>query len=265
MPFASVNGIRLYYRTQGKGPALVFAHGAGGNHLSWWQQVPHFSRRYRCLTFDHRAFGRSRDLPDGPGRRAFADDLRALLDHLGIEQAALVAQSMGGRTAVGLALRNPGRVRAIVLAGTTGGAVNDGVRAAQDEHRQSPVGQRSLQARAVSSGFRRRRPDLAYLYTAIGRLNPPRPRDFLAPPPPSYRGSSAEALAALGIPILFLVGEHDTITPPHIVRMAHQEVASSQFALIEGAGHSTYFERPDAFNRTVEAFLREAGWAPEGG
>jgi pimeloyl-ACP methyl ester carboxylesterase len=104
---------------------------------------------------------------------------------------------------------------------------------------------------------------MAYLYAAIGRMNPPRPRDYLAPPP-SYRGSSAPALAALGVPILFLVGEHDAITPPEIIRMAHQQVAGSQYARIDDAGHSTYFEQPEAFNRTVEAFLREAGWASEG-
>ena len=47
MPYASVNGIDLYYEENGKGFPLVLAHGAGGNHLSWWQQVPHYSRHYR--------------------------------------------------------------------------------------------------------------------------------------------------------------------------------------------------------------------------
>jgi 3-oxoadipate enol-lactonase len=260
MPFAPINGIRLYYEAHGRGPALVFAHGAGGSHLSWWQQVPHFARTHRCVVFDQRAFGRSRDAADGPGRRAFADDLRDLLDHLEIETAALVAQSMGGRTAVGFALRNPGRVRALVLAGTTGGAVDDRVRDAQDQHKESPQGRRSLLHRAVSPRLRRERPDLAHLYRMINRLNPRRPGDFLAPIP-GYRGSSAERLAAMAIPILFLVGEDDTVTPPHVVRMAHGLVAGSQFDVIEGAGHSAYFERAGAFNRRVARFLSEAGWA----
>ncbi|MEX1253577.1 MAG: alpha/beta fold hydrolase [Dehalococcoidia bacterium] len=259
MPFASVNEIDLYYESHGEGPALAFAHGAGGNHLSWWQQVPAFADRYRCVTFDHRAFGRSQDPHGGPGRRAFADDLRALLDHLDIESLALVAQSMGGRTAVGFSLRNPGRVGALVLAGTTGGAVSDEVREAQDEHRNGPHGQRSLAQRAISLRLKRERPDLAYLYRLIGRLNPPRPRDFLAPIP-GYRGSSADRLSVLGIPILFLVGADDTVTPPHVVQLAHQQVPGSQFDVIDGAGHSSYFERPAAFNHRIARFLREAGW-----
>jgi len=258
VPWAAVNGIRLYYEISGSGPPLVFAHGAGGNHLSWWQQLPHFARSYRSVSFDHRAFGRSLD-SDGAGRRAFAEDLRQLLDQLGIGEIALVAQSMGGRTAVGFAVRNPGRVRALVLAGTTGGAVSDEVRARQDEHRQSALGRLSLARRAVSPRLRRERPDLAYLYRLFGKLNPPRPRDFLAPIP-NYRGSSAQALSGLGIPILFLVGEEDSITPPEIVRLAHEQVAGSQFDVIAQAGHSAYFERAQAFNARVQRFLEEAGW-----
>lgn len=70
MPKAQVNGIELYYEVHGEGPPIVFAHGAGGNHLSWWQQVPFFTAQgYRCVTFDHRAFGQSLDGADGPGAR----------------------------------------------------------------------------------------------------------------------------------------------------------------------------------------------------
>ena len=261
MPWAAVNGIRLYYEAIGSGPPVVFAHGAGGNHLSWWQQLPYFSPSYRCIAFDHRAFGRSLDA-NSAGRREFAEDVRQLLDHLAVEQTALVAQSMGGRTAVGFALRNPGRVRALVLAGTTGGAVSDEVRARQEEHRQSSLGRLSLHRRAISPRLRKERPDLAYLYRLVGKLNPPRPADFLAPIP-GLRGSSAERLAALAIPILFLVGEDDSITPPEIVRLAHQQVPGSQFDVIAGAGHSAYFERADAFNQRVERFLQEAGWRLE--
>ena len=255
MPFLPVNGIDLYYEVHGDGPAVVFAHGAGGNHLSWWQQVPYFATRFRCITFDHRAFGRSRDV-EGGGRQWFWQDLTALLDHLGVEHTAIVAQSMGGRTAVPFALRNPGRTWAIVLAGTNGGAVTEEVRQLQEAYRASLPPGSTLNDRALAPGFAERDPAREFLYRAINRLNPKRPRDFLAIPA-GYRGSSAERLAASDIPVLFLVGEHDAIVPPAITRLCHEAVPGSRFHVIAGAGHSTYFEKPEEFNAAVMAFLAE--------
>jgi 3-oxoadipate enol-lactonase len=257
MPFAPVNGIDLYYESHGSGPAVVFAHGAGGNHLSWWQQVPAFSRHFRCLTFDHRAFGRSLDGDDKRGRRAFHDDLRALLDHLEIDDVRIVAQSMGGRTAVGFSLLNPGRCKALVLAGTTGGAIDDEVRRLQDAHRETDLGRLPLGKRSVSPALRERAAATEFLYRSIGRLNPPRPKDFLAPMP-GYRGSSAGRLAQAGFPIMFLVGDHDAVTPPHIIEGCHRSVPGSRYVVIRDSGHSTYFEQPHAFNDAVIAFLRDS-------
>jgi 3-oxoadipate enol-lactonase len=256
MPFADVNGIRLYYESHGSGPAVVFAHGAGGNHLSWWQQIPAFSKQFRCITFDHRAFGLSRDGhgEDARGRRAFHEDLRALLDHLGVEEVRIVAQSMGGRTAVGFSLLNPGRCKAIVFAGTTGGAIDDDVRQLQDDYRQTEMGQMPLGRKSVSPQLKERAAALEFLYRSIGKLNPTRPKDFLAPIP-GYRGSSAQRLAESGMRILFLVGDHDAVTPPDIIEGCHRAVPGSEFALIQNSGHSTYFEQPKQFNDVVMRFL----------
>lgn len=257
MPFAPVNGIDLYYEVHGEGPTVVFAHGAGGNHLSWWQQAPVFRERFRCVTFDHRAFGRSRDLVEGGGRQWFWQDLRDLLDHLGIERAAIVAQSMGGRTAVPFALRCPGRVWAIVLAGTNGGAVTEEVRRLQDEYKESLPPGSGLNERALAPTFKAENSVKEFLYREINRMNPPRPRNFLAAPVSGYRGSAAAALAASGIPVYFLIGEHDAIVPAAINRLCHEAVPGSRFDIIEGAGHSAYFERPEAFNAAVMTFLNE--------
>ncbi len=259
MPFAEINGIRLHYEATGSGPALVFAHGAGGNLISWWQQIPSFKPNYRCISFDQRAFGQSRDIPDGPGRRAFADDLLGLLEHLHVETCAIVAQSMGGRTAVGFSVRNPRRVKALVLAGTTGGAVSEELRAKQEAYRAGPIGQLSLARRAISPRLRKDNPELAYLYRLIGRSNPERPPEFLAAIP-GYRGSSAKALTDLGIPIMFLVGEEDTVTPPEFIHLAHKQVPGSAYEVIPGAGHSAYFEKADEFNSRIEAFLTAVAW-----
>src|SRR4029453_16856355 len=107
---------RLYYETEGKGPALIFAHGLGGNHLSWWQQVPHFRDRYTCVTFAHRGFSPSSALADGPDPADYVGDPPALVDHLGATHVRIVSQSMGGWSALDYALAAPARVRALVLA-----------------------------------------------------------------------------------------------------------------------------------------------------
>ena len=91
-----VTGGRLIYDEFGDGPqTIVFVHGAGGNHLSWWQQIPVFRDRFRCVTYEVRGWGQSRD-DSGEGRRAFARDLGELMDALEVPEAVLVGQSMGG-------------------------------------------------------------------------------------------------------------------------------------------------------------------------
>ena len=91
-----VTGGRLNYAEYGEGPeAIVFVHGGGGNHLSWWNQIPHFSERFRCVTYDVRGFGRSED-HSGEGNAAHPRDLGELMDQLEIPRAALAGQSLGG-------------------------------------------------------------------------------------------------------------------------------------------------------------------------
>jgi pimeloyl-ACP methyl ester carboxylesterase len=254
MPFAAVNGIDLYYEVHGQGPAVLFCHGSGGNHLSWWQQVPHFSGRYTCITFDHRAFGRSQDVPDGPGRTSFAADAVALLDHLQIERVSIVAHSMGGRTAFGLTNREPERVTAIALCGTTAGCTDDHVRALQERYRAANGHRPDIVIRGLSAQFARGNMEWTFLYRSLLRLNPRRPPDFLALRP-GYRGSSAQRLAELRIPMLFIAGEDDVITPAPVIEAAARLVPHAQFVPVPNAGHSVYYEQPQTFNRLVDEFL----------
>ena len=255
MPTVRVNDIDLYYEVHGEGPAVVFAHGQGGNHFSFWQQVPAFRDRYRCITFDHRAFGRSLDL-NGGGRQWFAKDVEALLHHLGEDSCAIVAHSMGGRTAIGLTFRTDIRVWGIVLSGTTGGAVNDEARAIQEAHRQSLPPGSTLNDRTLDPAFVAANPTLTFLYREIQRLNPPRPADFLAPlPTANPRGTSADRLRESGIPVQFLVGANDRIVPAAAIEACHRGIPHSRFAVIPDAGHSIYFEQPEAFNRIIGDFL----------
>jgi 3-oxoadipate enol-lactonase len=263
MPFAPVNGIQLYFEVHGKGPAVLFAHGQGGNHLSWWQQVPFFSKHYTCITFDHRAFGQSIDL-DKLGRRSFGDDAIGLLDHLGVEDVRVVAHSMGGRSATALATRDPKRrVKALVLSGTTGAVADERVRRRRDEA-EAARGGRGLGAFSVAPGYTETNPEGYFLLRQISRLNPSRPRDFLGPPNPPPPPPDApprvpmyERLRETGVEVLYLVGEHDMITPADLIEMCHKLIPGSRYHVARGSGHSVYWEKPEEFSEVAFQFLAE--------
>lgn len=250
-------GFRLYYERHGVGPAVLFAHGAGGNAMSWWQQVPVFRDRFTTVTFDHRAFGRSPDVTDGPGRTSFGTDTLALLDSLELERVHLVAHSMGGRTAAGLVRLCPDRLASIVFSGTNGGTVDEWALERKKELEQDGFFDGPLIHRALSEQFYEESPDRAFLYRQIRSINPARSSDFLAPSPDAakYRGSMAESLVKTGIPILWIVGELDRVVAPELVFRSHKLTPGSQIQIIERAGHSAYFERPDDWNAAVIEFL----------
>ncbi|HXH20901.1 MAG TPA: alpha/beta hydrolase [Dehalococcoidia bacterium] len=253
MPWADINGIRMYYETHGEGEAIVFAHGAGGDHLSWWQQVPFFRSRYRCVTFDHRGFGRTADVENGPGANAYPEDLRALMDHLGIERAYLVAQSMGGGTCMGFTVAYPERVKALVMADTTGAMSDETLTQMRQQFQESQGQPQGLAGRAYAPELRVERPHMAFLYDSIMALNPPRPQ------PAGERDAryvaTTEKLAALRVPVQFVVGEKDAIVSPQIIRHAASLIPGARFAEVAGAGHSVYFEKADAFNEIVASFF----------
>src|SRR5262249_52126476 len=168
----------IYYEPSGEGPPLVFAHGAGGNTLVWWQQVPHFARRYRVLTFDHRGFGRSACEPGAETAPHFAGDLAAVLDDAGIDRAALVCQSMGGWTGLQLARAMPARAPALGLRPPPAGIKTPrGGRALLALARAVPQGDRAPAGNdpppALAADISPRAPPRGFLYAQRAALNPP--------------------------------------------------------------------------------------------
>ncbi len=259
MPFVKSGAIDLYYELHGPkpadAPAIVFAHGAGGNHLSWWQQAPHFRDRYTCLVFDHRGFGRSRDSEGGPGGDAFVDDLRTVLDHAGIERATLVAQSMGGWTCLGFALRYPARVERLLMCATHGGLRSDDIDAIWSLRRAGVADLPAGVHPAAGPRMHREQPSLHFLYEEIAALNQMTPQQLGA----TMRAAgtiAVEALATLTIPVRFIAGEEDIVIPPAVLDAAAKHIAGASVIRVPEAGHSVYFERPAAFNALLEDFLR---------
>ena len=255
MPLIESERARLYYEVRGEGRPLVFAHGAGGNAAVWWQQVPAFAKRYRVVTFDHRGFGRSICDPEDVDATLFEQDLSRILDHAGVERAVIVCQSMGGITGVRMAVFQPERVAGLVLANTPGAVVTEEVAEAMRQNieqmqREGPVG--SL---ALSPEFGERDPAGEFLYHQINAFNP-NPVDF------SRLVAAAladEALAGFDVPTLMITSELDRLFPAHAIRSAAPKLGARVIE-VPGAGHSTYFERPDVFNGLVDDFLQECGW-----
>ena len=127
--FVVVGGERIYYESTGSGEVVVFSHGAGGNHAIWVHQTPVFAEKFRVVTWDQRGWGKSTDVRGLAGDSDTAvEDLRRLLDHLDIDAAHLVGQSMGGWAVAGFALRYPERTRSLVLANTYGGLSTEPMR-----------------------------------------------------------------------------------------------------------------------------------------
>jgi 3-oxoadipate enol-lactonase len=254
---------RLYYEVSGEGPLLVFAHGLGGNHLSWWQQVPHFRDRYSCVTFAHRGFAPSSAPPGGPDPGDYAGDLAALVDHLGGGDVRIVAQSMGGWTALEYAFANPGRVRAMVLASTAGTIARDAALFGDPEQMPGWIATTDATVKAlvarnihVAGGERlaREQPAAHFLYQEIDALSTVDKVAVRARLGEALRRPAAE-LRTLNVPTLWLTGDEDIVYPPFLSDLLAPLMPNARVARVPNAGHSVYFERPAEFNRVVDAFL----------
>jgi 3-oxoadipate enol-lactonase len=257
---AKIGGFSLYYERVGTGPAIVFLHGLGGNHLSWWQQIPYFMQWYECITVDQRGFGLSLD-PDGSFNDAHPSDLAHLLDELGIGKAALVGQSMGGWTIVGYALEHPERVAAMVMADTGGGIFTPAMaehfarRSIRAIPQPPPIGSMPTYARDYFT----RAPEMAFLYDELMILGARPPADSMARIA-ARRYDLAKVRERLTMPILCMVGEEDELIPPGVIKVLADELPDARVVTVPHCGHSIYFERAEIFNQIVRDFLRAAGY-----
>ena len=255
-----VTGGRLIYDEFGDGPdTIVFVHGAGGNHLSWWNQIPRFSDRFRCVTYEVRGWGQSEDR-SGEGRTAFARDLSELMDQLEIARAALVGQSMGGFSILPYAARHPERVTALLMADTMLGIGDQGLLEAMRVATAAAAENARLggMTRMVGGAYLERSPEGVFLYNQIRALNPPldldRPLSFGV----DDGAIPVEELSTLTMPVMFLAGAEDAIIPAEVIRQAAELVPGARYVEVPSGGHSVYWELPDQFNAILEELLAEA-------
>jgi 3-oxoadipate enol-lactonase len=254
----------LHYEVTGSGPALVFAHGLGGNQMSWWQQVAHFAPHYTCVAFAHRGFAPSDPIAGGPDAADYAGDLAALIDHLGFSDVRLVGQSMGGWTMLEYAIAHPDRVKALVLSSTSGTIDRRGADPSggaeydawlKDAEAKIAAGLAKGVHPAVGVGAAERFPALHLLYKSIdemaGALDKERVRAGL-------RRTASRTLADLKdfrVPTLLVAGGQDVVFPAFLANAIAAGLPCAKAHVIPDSGHSPYFEQAATFNRLVEEFL----------
>jgi 2-succinyl-6-hydroxy-2,4-cyclohexadiene-1-carboxylate synthase len=234
----------------------------GGNHAVWYHQVAHFASRYRVVTWDQRGFGRSTAISGDLGPVPAVRDLARLLDHLGVDVAHIVGQSMGGWCSLGFAIDHPERTISLTLADTTAGLFTPEIRRVLDAYGQQiaaapPPDQWPLGFHpAVGTQLLEEDLARAFLYTQLSSLaDPPAPEVVMA----SLMGTDHTGrVTGMTAPTLFIVGEHDPIFPPPLIQSTARLIPDSEVAVVENTGHSPYFERPSRWNDILAEFLRKS-------
>jgi 3-oxoadipate enol-lactonase len=254
----------LHYEVTGSGPALLFAHGLGGNHLSWWQQVAHFAPHYTCVAFAHRGFAPSDAIAGGPDAADYRGDLEALIDHLKFPDVRLVGQSMGGWTMLEYAIAHPAKVKALVLSSTsgtldrrgcdpTGGAKYD----AWLKHAEAQIkdGMAKGIHPAMGAGGAKRAPALHLLYRGIDEMAGALDKEKVRATLRRTATHTLDDLKGFAVPTLLIAGADDVVFPPFLANAIAAKLPRAEAHTLAECGHSPYFEHAAKFNELVEAFL----------
>lgn len=246
----------VYFTERGAGPPLLLVHGSMVTGEMYEPVIEQFSRRHRVIVPDLRGHGRSRALPPPYTARQLARDLARLLEHLGIDSAAVLGYSQGGVIAQQFSLDYPARCSRLVLACTY--AFNmASVREKIEGHLVPPLirllGMKRLAKLIISQGAKELPPERAeWLASLMGSQD-----DALM-----LHGwkavtsfDSRDRLAEIKCPTLVVAGSSDTAVPMHHATMLHDGIAGSQLVVVDGAGHTLIWTHPDELVRVSEIFL----------
>lgn len=259
MPIAEVNGQKLYYEdTGGSGPPVIFSHGLFMDHEMFAPQVEALKGRYRVITWDERGHGGT----SGPELKPFtyydsADDLAALLKHLGIEKAVLAGMSQGGFLSLRAALTHPEIVKALILIDTQAG----------QEDPQAMAGYQVLIDGWLANGLSNDTADFietiilgngwsgAEYWKAKWRKTPNHDvvgcMDCL-----SHRDDVTDKLGQIKVPALVVHGDADAAIVLSLAEtLAKGLGGETEMVVVPGAGHAANLTHPEVVNPAIERFL----------
>ncbi|MFM9692228.1 alpha/beta fold hydrolase [Streptomyces europaeiscabiei] len=252
----------LAYEDKGEaGPSLplplVLIHGHPFDRTMWRPQISAFAASRRVIAPDLRGYGESPVVPGVTPLAAFAEDVAALLDDLGVRDFVLGGLSMGGQIAMECYRQYPHRVRGLLLADTFPAA-------------ETPEGRRTRNAmadRLLREGMTGYADEVLYKMVAPyadAEVAAQVRRMMTATDPegaaaalrgraerPDYR----DLLTRVSVPALVVVGADDEYTPVSDAEGMHAALPDSTLHVIEGAAHLPNLERPDEFNKVLEDFL----------
>ena len=245
----------LWYEDSGRGVPIVLLHAGVGSVVMWERQrQPVVDAGYRCIAYDRVGAGRSTLHADAdPG--VAVDDLEALRQHLGFDRFHLVGTAAGGIVAFDYVLAFREHLRSLVIANSVGGVQDEsylalGRRIRPPEFNALPADVRELgpSYRAANPAGTRRWMELERSHQAPGT----------PPPAQTMKHQLSFALVAtIRTPTLLLTGDADLYAPPPVMQMFVERIKDAESVVIPEAGHSAYWEQPDAFNNAVLAFIRK--------
>ena len=229
----ALNGADIYYEVYGEGDPVVLVHGCCGSGEDWGNQIPAFlDAGYQLIVIDSRGRGHSSLGPEPLSYELMASDVLGVLDHLGIDQAALVAWSDGAVTALELGLHHPERLTKVVAYGAN--YIPEGVLLETDE--ATPSAEATPGADPAVEDMDPVFAELLALWEVA----------------PNF---SEDELKSISVPFLILDGEvEEIVRSDQPVRLA-ELIPGATLVLMPGVGHFAMFDKPDEFNRIVLEYL----------
>jgi len=259
---AQINGITLAYDDTGTGLPIVFLHAFPLNRTMWAAQVETLSPHFRIITIDLRGHGES----DAPLWQytldQAADDVRALLDHLAIQQAVFVGLSMGGYILFAFYRKYAACVMGLVLADTRAQADTaegrDGrFQMAQIAYKKGPSAIAEIMIpKLLSPATIKTRPEVVQRVRAMIERNPISgiAGDLMAM---AERPDSVPLLKQISCPTQIICGELDQATSPSDAKFMAQYIPHARLALIPNAAHLANLEQADVFTHVVRSFASD--------
>jgi 3-oxoadipate enol-lactonase len=257
---ARINGISLAYSDKGTGVPIVFLHAFPLNRTMWAQQEATVSEEFRVITIDLRGHGES----DAPlwhyTLDQAADDVRALLDHLSIQQAVFVGLSMGGYILLAFYRKYAERVKGLVLADTraqadTAEGKKGRFQMAQTAYKNGPAAIADIMIpKLLSPVTIQTRPEIVQNVRAMIESNQISgiAGDLMAM---AERPDSVPLLKQIACPTQIVVGGLDQATPPSDAKLMAEQIPGARLALIPNAAHLANLEQPEAFNQIIASFV----------